>query len=259
MGTRRVRGGCGGANREGRHHRAADTRRRGVYDSAVRIRGILLDFYGTVVEEDDDVIRGICEEVARDGDHSAPEIGAMWGREFTLSTAAANVGGFRRQCDLAVSSLARVLARVGSDRDPVELCAPQFHYWRSPTLRTGSREFLENCQLPICVVSNIDREDLKAAIEHHQLRPLDLVTSEDIGVYKPAPKIFRAGLEVLGMEPNEVLHIGDSLTADVAGADSLGIRVAWVNRKKRWAPTSARIDYELTDLREILPALDRIT
>lgn len=30
----------------------------------MQIRGVLLDFYGTVADEDDNIIRGICEEIA---------------------------------------------------------------------------------------------------------------------------------------------------------------------------------------------------
>ncbi len=102
-------------------------------------------------------------------------------------------------------------------------------------------------------MSNIDRDDIEAAIAHHRL-PLDtIVTSEDVGAYKPDGAPFRAGLAALGIDTAEALHVGDSLSSDVAGANALGIRVAWINPAGRTPPESARIDYELADLRELLP------
>ena len=224
----------------------------------MRIRGILLDFYGTVVEEDDDVIRTIAEQIAVGStEHSAKEIGSLWGGEFAAAAAAVAVAGtgFRPQRDIVISALARVLATIDSDLDPTRLCEAQFRYWRSPGMRVGSLEFLDICDVPICVVSNIDRDDIHAAIDHHLLSLPRVVTSEDVTSYKPSPEIFNAALETLGLAPEEVLHVGDSLTADVAGANALGIPVAWVNRRNRPAPEQSRIDHQITDLRELLPVL----
>ena len=41
------------------------------------------------------------------------------------------------------------------------------------------------------------------------------------------------GLELLGLDAADVLHIGDSRSSDVAGARSLSIPVAWLNRMGR--------------------------
>lgn len=225
----------------------------------MQIRGVLLDFYGTVVDEDDDVLRGICEGIATASNHSAQEIGNLWEREYEQATKGSTGSCFETQREISASTLSRVLRSIHSDRDAEELCEPQFRHWRSAALRAGSREFLAACELPVCVVSNIDRDDIEAAIEHHRLLLPNLVTSDDIGAYKPHRAMFEAGLDLLGLTPGEVLHIGDSLSADVAGANALGITVAWVNRRSRSAPASAQIDYEVIDLRDTLPALVQVS
>jgi len=95
-------------------------------------------------------------------------------------------------------------------------------------------------------------------------RMLDLldpqVISEDIGFIKPRPEIFRAVLDALDLAPDEVLHVGDRLEADVGGAAALGIRTAWITRRVP-EPAAARAayagpppDYVIADLSE-LPAL----
>jgi len=38
-------------------------------------------------------------------------------------------------------------------------------------------------------------------------------------------------LDRLGLEPEEVLHVGDSDVDDVLGAQGAGLPVAWVNRE----------------------------
>lgn len=222
------------------------------------IRGILLDFYGTVVDEDDDTIARICDTIA--GSHGTltpAEVGSSWSASFASATASAVGAAFKNQRDLAVDSLQAVLASIGSPLNARELCTPQFDFWRRPDLRAGSREFLEMCTLPVCVVSNIDNDDLDAAIRHHGLNLQNRSTSENAHAYKPRPEMFEAALDTLGLGPHEVIHVGDSPSSDVAGATRLGIRTAWVNPKRRRLPEGLFTDLEIQDLRELLQVLDR--
>jgi putative hydrolase of the HAD superfamily len=56
-----------------------------------------------------------------------------------------------------------------------------------------------------------------------------LIVSEEVGVTKPDPAIFRVALERLECEPHEAVMVGDSWSADVMGARSLGIPAIWFN------------------------------
>jgi HAD superfamily hydrolase (TIGR01549 family) len=56
-----------------------------------------------------------------------------------------------------------------------------------------------------------------------------LVVSEEAGVAKPDPAIFRIALDRLGCEPGEAVMVGDSWAADVIGARAIGIRPIWFN------------------------------
>lgn len=57
-----------------------------------------------------------------------------------------------------------------------------------------------------------------------------LITSEDVGVPKPDPRIFEVALQRLGARPAEAVLVGDNWQADVLGALAVGIRPVWVNR-----------------------------
>ncbi|WP_306769282.1 HAD family hydrolase [Parafrankia sp. BMG5.11] len=62
---------------------------------------------------------------------------------------------------------------------------------------------------------------------------------------------------MLGLPPDAVLHIGDSLTSDVAGAHTLGIPTIWVNRSGRPRPADLTSIAEVGALTEALPLLQQ--
>ena len=84
-----------------------------------------------------------------------------------------------------------------------------------------------------------------------------VVVSDALGLRKPRAEIFNAVLEGLGLSPAEVLHVGDSLDADVAGASALGLRTAWLTRRVRnpeavrGAYSGTAPDHVIADLAEV--------
>jgi putative hydrolase of the HAD superfamily len=57
-----------------------------------------------------------------------------------------------------------------------------------------------------------------------------VITSAGSGAAKPDPAIFRAALALAAVPAAAALHIGDSLTEDVAGAQAAGVRAVWLDR-----------------------------
>jgi putative hydrolase of the HAD superfamily len=47
--------------------------------------------------------------------------------------------------------------------------------------------------------------------------------SDEVGAYKPDPRIFEAALGMLGAEPAAAVHVGDLRRTDVAGARAIGM------------------------------------
>ncbi len=75
---------------------------------------------------------------------------------------------------------------------------------------------------------------------------------------KPAASIFHKALSLAGVKPQESLHIGDSLAADIAGANDMDILSVWVNPTGSENPTAIEPDYEVrntVELKEILKTL----
>ena len=57
-----------------------------------------------------------------------------------------------------------------------------------------------------------------------------IVISHEHGLRKPRPEIFEATLDALGVAPDEAVHVGDNLDADVTGAAQAGLRTIWITR-----------------------------
>jgi len=104
----------------------------------------------------------------------------------------------------------------------------------------GARQALADlaaCDVAIAVVSNAD-----GTIEE-QLRTDGLcqvgagagvvvgavLDSTVVGVAKPDPEIFRLALRALDVAPERAIHVGDTPSADVAGAVAAGVRPVLVD------------------------------
>jgi len=221
-------------------------------------RAILLDFYGTVAEEDDVPIATICDQIARASSQSVTprEVGSYWGPVFREMCSNSHASAFRPQKELERISLQELLRHFDADLDGERLSQVLYEYWAYPALFPESKDVIAQCNLPICLVSNIDDADLRSALRHTGLSFDYVVTSDGCKAYKPRPEPFVKALSLLGLSDGEVLHVGDSLGSDVRGAKAQGIPVLWINRKNRSLPPDhERPDHVSADLRGILDVL----
>ena len=83
-----------------------------------------------------------------------------------------------------------------------------------------------------------------------------LFVSETFGAHKPDPAIFQAAAAHLGVPPAQTLFVGDNPTADVLGAQSAGMKAAWLHRGHPWPSSLAGgPDYTLGSLSELTAIL----
>ena len=78
----------------------------------------------------------------------------------------------------------------------------------------------------------------------------------DSGHEKPSPAMFEFAMRKAGCAAEELLHVGDSLADDVAGANASGVTSVWLNRTGAPNETGVTPDYEIADLRELVGLLD---
>ncbi len=95
----------------------------------------------------------------------------------------------------------------------------------------GALAGLRRAGLRLVVLSNwdISLHDVLAAAGLSRL--LDgVLSSAEAGAAKPDRRAFRAALELAGTAPESAIHVGDSLTQDIAGARAAGIAPVLLRR-----------------------------
>lgn len=128
-----------------------------------------------------------------------------------------------------------------------------------PASHAGVLEALAaDASLAVCSNFSHSPKAVEILEEADLARHLDaVVVSDAVGLRKPRPEIFEAALQELGVAPEETLHVGDNLSADVGGASALGIGTVWITRRVA-DPDAAlagfdgpRPDHSIADLGEL--------
>jgi HAD superfamily hydrolase (TIGR01662 family) len=95
--------------------------------------------------------------------------------------------------------------------------------------------------LKIGLVSNSAR-DVRAFARHHALEIDAGISSFHHGKTKPHASIFRAVLDLLGVEPGEAAMVGDTVADDVEGARAIGMQAVLLDRLGRNPAFEPRIE-----------------
>ena len=110
-------------------------------------------------------------------------------------------------------------------------------------------------QYPMVLVSNF-YGNIATVLKEFKLDGIfdKIIESAVVGVRKPDPQIFTLGVEALGMRPDEVVVVGDSMDKDIIPAGKAGCHTVWF-KGEGW--TNDPVDESpagkvITDLTQIL-------
>lgn len=110
-------------------------------------------------------------------------------------------------------------------------------------------------QYPMVLVSNF-YGNIATVLKEFKLDGIfdTIIESAVVGVRKPDPQIFTLGVEALGMRPDEVVVVGDSMDKDIIPAGKAGCHTVWF-KGEGW--TNDPVDESpagkvITDLTQIL-------
>lgn len=85
----------------------------------------------------------------------------------------------------------------------------------------------------------------------------EVYVSGEIGASKPSEKFFESAVKDLesktqqSFKREEMIIIGDSITADMMGGANFGIKTCWYNRHKAQLPKKVKLDYAIEKLEGI--------
>lgn len=235
---------------------------------------IAFDCYGTLLNVTDQDFIGACEAILRR--HELEHDGrAFWQTWLAASRALAReqgrdpdepVGGvepefapYRARWPLTFS---RAFEESGVSADAVAayeafhdtLCRGVAYPDTKPALARLQPHFR------LAVVSNADDDHLHQALAENGLSEAGIfefiLSSESARSYKPRAPIFQQAAARFGLAPADVLYVGDSPVADVLGARSAGMPVAWLNRLGAQRPERVpEPEIEVTDLAALAEVL----
>lgn len=85
---------------------------------------------------------------------------------------------------------------------------------------------------------------------HHVFEPV--LTYDDTGVRKPSAKPFKMALDILNVEPEEALMIGDWPERDVVGAKQIGMKTIFARYGDTFGTINSGADWDVNDIYEVV-------
>lgn len=90
------------------------------------------------------------------------------------------------------------------------------------------------------------------------LTPNAIYFTEQVGISKPNPKLYKRVMEDQRLEPGTVMYVGDSPIHDIDPANQVGMLTVRCQRGGRWAGQQGQTtpDHEITDFHQLRRLLE---
>jgi len=176
--------------------------------------------------------------------------------------------------DAGRTSRTRIAAVLLDSGDTLVDEATEIKDWRGATLRAelipGAAETVRELArrgYRIGLVADGPADTFRNVFTQHGLLDLfsAMAISEEVGVMKPDPLMFRTALNALGVAESDygrVVMVGNHLGRDIRGANRLGLVSVWL----RWSPRRSKVPadpgevpaYIIDTPLELLVLMDRL-
>ncbi|AFD00405.1 haloacid dehalogenase superfamily, subfamily IA [Methanocella conradii HZ254] len=205
-----------------------------------RIRGLIFDLDGTLIDNYDGYMELMLRRVGRD-----------LGREFTLSHA--------KELWYSINSESRdeVIMRWGVNPDRFWTVFNRYEDINEKLENTylhDDADILKGLNIPKGIVTHTSYEHTDRLLQkvgmRQYFRPI-IACTEDTG-YKPSPLPIIYCVVGMKLKPEEVAYVGDTLS-DMLAARYAGVKSIYINRYNR--PIKASPDYEIKRMDELLEIL----
>jgi 2-haloacid dehalogenase len=190
---------------------------------------LTFDTYGTLIDWESGLLAALRAPLAAHGvDASDDSVLEAFGRH----EAELEAGPYRRYREVLGGVLTAMLQHFGEVPTAAEVEAfggsvadwPAFPDSAAALARLHTR-------FKLGVITNCD-DDLFAASERRLGLSFDwVITAQQAKRYKPNPRGFELAFERIGLPPQRILHVAQSLFHDHVTAKRLGLSTVWVDRR----------------------------
>lgn len=201
-----------------------------------RYRTLSFDCYGTLIDWENGILSYLQPFLQSKDVHVTDE--------FVLEFFAQQEPEIQAQGGAYRAVLAELLERLGErlafkpEAEALEGFAASIERWPPfpdavPALQALAERF------DLAVLSNVDDDLFAFSAEQLGATFQQAITAEQVGVYKPHPKMFEA-LRVRVAAP--ILHVAQSRFHDIAPAQAAGLDTVWIDRPSLGAAKPAEVD-----------------
>lgn len=124
----------------------------------------------------------------------------------------------------------------------------------------NAKEVVEKCTklVPCAVATNGIAAVQRSRLKKSGLMPYFqyLFISEEMNAVKPQFAFFNEIFKTINCQPDEILFVGDSLSADIKGAVNSGCISVWYNPKQLENKFDFKADYEIQNIAEVLKIME---
>jgi len=191
---------------------------------------LTFDCYGTLIDWESGLLAAMRPVLqAHAVDAADKELLELYARHEAIAEA----GPYMRYRDVLATALRGVAADLGFEprADEAAAFADSVGDWPpfadSPTALAQLAE-----RFRLGVITNCD-DDLFAASNRRLGVEFDwVVTAQQVGSYKPDPRVFEAAFGRIGLPRERILHVAQSLFHDHVPARRLGLASVWIDRRR---------------------------
>ena len=212
------------------------------------IKAVFLDYTGTIIEEGGPDGMEMLKRCWKNSDIESMEaMLAYWWKLIKAYEAVSYKESYITEDEIVDRALAECAEKIHLKENFAELHRLYQRFWMYAPAFPDTKEFFDKCSVPIFVISNNGLSYVEEGMLDKDLHPAGIICGDMVRAYKPHEEIFLKALEVSGLNAEEVIHIGDSVTSDVAGAVRAGITPVLLDRQGDKSCEGVTVIHSLTE------------
>jgi 2-haloacid dehalogenase len=201
------------------------------------IKALAFDQYGTIVDMQKGLTEAVTPFLANKGWTGSPDSFVTWWRRTHFENSMIDAlldRGHTPYRQIGHRAVSHVMDRckISYTQDEVRWLVSQIESLKPFPDVVAALEKLRSAGYRLAILSNGDRDMLKAAGPHIGF-PFDHVISvQEAGYFKPHWKTYARCEEIVGEERTSILFVANH-AFDCIGAKAFGMRTAFIDRRKR--------------------------
>ena len=213
---------------------------------------LTFDCYGTLIDWEGGIGNAFEEAATRAG---RTIDGALAVRAYAEREPHAEESSFTSYRSVLMASASGAATSLGWPQSEAEakFLPESLPFWRPFDDTNEALVRLKRAGYELGILSNVDDDLLQGTLKHFSVEFDFTITAQQVGSYKPNHGHFQEARRRVGTR--RWLHCAQSYFHDVVPAVSLGIPVAWINRKQESPTGVARPTVEFGTLAELAQLL----